>query len=140
LPRVLYAFERNKRGTFSKMKRIYVVLLLGAAAAGLGTAALATGAAMKRTPPPAAAPIEISIAPRHSLADLEELPTGITYDEAARMLGTPGHAETRSAATLSGIAAEVPASVYSWPNPDGSRIILVFQKDLLTHKTHEGLR
>ena len=137
---MLYAFDGNKRGTFSKMKRIYVVVLLAGAAAALGTAALATGVAMKRTPPPAAAPIEISIAPRHSLADLEALPTGLTYDEAARMLGTPGHTEHRSAAVQSGIADDALATVYAWPNPDGSRVVLVFQNDLLTHKTHIGLR
>jgi len=137
---VLYAFKGNKHGTFSKMKRIYVVLMLGAAAAALGTAALAAGVAMKRTPPPAAAPIELSIAPRHSLADLEELPTGLTYDEAARMLRTPGHAENRSAAGMPGIAADAAASVYAWPNPDGSRVLLVFRDGLLAHKTHEGLR
>jgi hypothetical protein len=140
LPRVLYAFDGNKHGIFSDMKRIYMVVLLGGAAAALGTAALATGVAKSRPAVPAAAPVEIIMPQRHSLADLEDLPTGLTYDQAARRLGTPGHSEVRSAAALSGIADEVVASVYAWPNPDGSRIILVFQNDLLTHKAHEGLR
>lgn len=122
------------------MKQIYVVVLLGAAAAALGTAALATGVAKSRTAVPAAAPVEIIMPQRHSLADLEELPTGLTYDEAARRLGTPGHAENRGAAGLPGIAEDAAASVFAWPNADGSRVLLVFRDDLLAHKTHEGLR
>lgn len=121
------------------MNRKYVVLLLGVVTAGLGTAALATGSAFNRAPAPVAAPAVITIAPRHTLADLEALPLGLSYDAAARTLGTPGHAEPRSAALLSGIADDVAASVYAWPNADGSRIVLVFQNDALTHKTHEGL-
>jgi hypothetical protein len=69
-----------------------------------------------------------------------ELPDGISYDDAARRLGTVGHSEVRTLAVDMGISQGGNVAVYAWPNADGSRIVLVFQHDRLVHRAQEGLR
>jgi hypothetical protein len=69
-----------------------------------------------------------------------ELPDGISYDDAARRLGTVGHSEVRALAVDMGISQGGNVAVYAWPNADGSRIVLVFQHDRLVHRAQEGLR
>jgi hypothetical protein len=126
------------------MKLPYIAALVAAGAISLGGAAFATGSLLSGNAAPAAtaqAPqaAPMPVRPRHTLADMLELEDGITYDDAARTLGTLGHAETWQAANLPDVKNTIGMAVYAWPNPDGSRIVLVFQHDRLIHRTHEGL-
>lgn len=76
---------------------------------------------------------------RHTMQDFHGLREGISYDDASRTLGHPGHE------ALKGNPERLPATpfdadVYVWPNPDGSRIVLVFAADRLVDKRQVGLR
>jgi hypothetical protein len=129
------------------MKLPYIAALVAAGAISLGGAAFATGSLLSGSPAPVAPEVTaqaqaapMPVRPRHTLADMQELQDGISYDHAARTLGTLGHAETWQAAGLPGMKNTAGMAVYSWPNPDGSRVVLVFQHDRLIHKRHEGLR
>jgi hypothetical protein len=126
------------------MKLPYIIALVGVGAISLGAAAFASNNLLAESKP-AAVVAKVDTAPmpvpqRHSMADMMMLDDGISYDDAARTLGTVGHAESRSAAGLPGAEHDPRITVYAWPNPDGSRIILAFQNDRLVHRTHVGLR
>lgn len=122
------------------MKLPYMAALVGVGAISLGAAALAAGSLLSESTPAAAAATSetspITIRQRHTLADMLRLDDGISYDDAARALGTFGHAESRRASGLPGAEEDPRITVYAWPNPDGSRIILAFQDDRLVHRTH----
>jgi hypothetical protein len=125
------------------MKVPYITALCAAGAISLGGAAFATGNLLSGSVAPAAQAPQAAALPipqRHTLADMLQLEDGITYDNAARTLGTLGHAETWQAASLPEMKNTAGMAVYAWPNPDGSRIVLVFQHDRLIHRTQEGLR
>jgi hypothetical protein len=125
------------------MKLPYIIALVGVGAISLGAAAFASNLTSDSKPAAIVAKVETAPMPvpqRHSLADMMKLDDGISYDDAARRLGTVGHAESRSASGLAGAEQDPRIAVYAWPNPDGSRIILAFESDRLVHRTHEGLR
>jgi hypothetical protein len=81
----------------------------------------------------------LTVQQRHSMQDLLSLRQGISYDDAARTLGHVGHELLRT--DLEGIL-NVPkdAKAYMWPNPDGSRIVLIFSKGGLAQRHQFGLR
>lgn len=125
------------------MKLPYIIALVGVGAISLGAAAFASNNLLSESKP-AAVVAKVGTAPmpvrqRHTLADMLRLDDGISYDDAARTLGTVGHAESRSASGLPGAEQDPRLTVYAWPNPDGSRIILAFESDRLIHRTHVGL-
>ena len=125
------------------MKLPYIIALVGVGAISLGAAAFASNLRSESKPVATVAKGDTSPMPvpqRHTLADMLTLEDGISYDDAARTLGTVGHAEDRSASGLPGAGQDPRLTVYAWPNPDGSRIILAFQNDRLVHRTHVGLR
>ena len=124
------------------MKRTYVVALLGAGTIALGAAAFAASGTMSSTPPQVA---KLEVAPvairqRHTMEDMLALSNGISYDAAARLLGVPGHVEARQVLDTLDLTDHAGVTVYAWPNPDGSRILLVFRSDRLIHRTQVGLR
>lgn len=124
------------------MKRTYVVALLGAGTIALGAAAYAASGTMSGAAPQVA---KVDVAPitirqRHTMADMLALSNGVSYDDAARSLGVPGHVEARQALDTLDLADHTGVAVYRWPNPDGSRILLVFRDDRLIHRTQVGLR
>jgi hypothetical protein len=126
------------------MKLPYIIALVGVGAISLGAAAFASNNLRSESKPaPTAEKVDTRPMPvpqRHTLVDMLKLDDGISYDDAARTLGTFGHAETRSASGLAGAEQDPRITVYAWPNPDGSRIILAFENDRLVHRTHVGLR
>jgi hypothetical protein len=124
------------------MKLPYIAAIVSVGAIALGAATFATSNLLANSPPPpVAAPAPAMPVPqRHTLADMMELPDGISYDDAARRLGTVGHSEVRALAVDMGISQGGNVAVYAWPNADGSRIVLVFQHDRLVHRAQEGLR
>ena len=124
------------------MKLQHIAAIVGTGVISLSAAAFAASNLLASSPPPAvAAPAAaMPIPQRHTLANMEALPHGISYDDAARRLGTVGHIEGRTLAIDMGLSQGGNAAVYAWPNPDGSRVVLVFQHDRLVHRTHEGLR
>lgn len=126
------------------MRLPYIAALVGVGAISLGAAAFASSNLLSESKPAAVvAKVDarpMPIPPRHTLADMLRLDDGISYDDAARTLGTVGHEESRSAAGLAGAEEDPRIAVYAWPNPDGSRVILAFQNDRLVHRTHVGLR
>lgn len=63
-----------------------------------------------------------------------QLQTGMSYDEAVRIIGDPGEEITSS--DLGGIRTVG----YSWKNFDGSNAMVIFQNDRLTTKSQFGLR
>jgi len=124
------------------MKRTYVVALLGAGTIALGAAAFAASGTMSSAPPQVA---KLEVAPvairqRHTMEDMLALSNGISYDAAARLLGVPGHVEARQVLDTLDLTDHAGVTVYAWPNPDGSRILLVFRSDRLIHRTQVGLR
>ncbi|WP_143149235.1 hypothetical protein [Hyphomicrobium sp. CS1BSMeth3] len=125
------------------MKLPYIAALVGAVGISLGAAVfIAAGSTSGTTATATAATADVvtmSIRQRHTIADMIELSDGITYDDAARSLGVPGHLQTRNVAGMPGIENDPRVSVYAWPNPDGSRVILAFRNDRLIHRTHVGL-
>jgi hypothetical protein len=125
------------------MKLPYIIALVGVGAISLGAAAFASNLRSESKPAVTVAKVDTAPMPvpqRHTLADMLMLDDGISYDDAARALGTVGHAENRGASGLAGAEQDARITVYAWPNPDGSRIILAFQNDRLVHRTHVGLR
>jgi len=124
------------------MKLSYVVALVGAVGVGMSATVLAAGGVLSSpattatAATPKAAPT--TIRQRHTVADMMELQDGISYDDAARTLGTFGHAEGVRLAVDMGLSQGGNVAVYAWPNPDGSRIVLVFQHDRLIYRKHEG--
>ncbi len=105
---------------------------LGAAAAFVTASIEPLSSAGADIPPP-------SLRQRHTVQDFHGLREGISYDEAARTLGHVGHEVLRRAPDdIPAIPAD--ADVYSWPNPNGSRIVLVFVGDRLVDKRQFGLR
>jgi hypothetical protein len=131
----------TKQGNTLKMKLPHIIALVGAGAAILGAAALGAGGTIYGTPATATADAPaISIRQRHTMADMLALSDGMSYDDAARMLGTLGHATTRRSAGIPGLEDDDTVDVYTWPNPDGSRVVLVFRSDRLIHRTQVGLR
>jgi hypothetical protein len=125
------------------MKLPYIIALVGVGAISLGAAAFASNLSSESEPAVAVAKVDtvpMPVPQRHTLEDMLKLDDGISYDNAARALGTVGHAESRSASGLAGAEQDPRITVYAWPNPDGSRIILAFQNDRLIHRTHVGLR
>jgi hypothetical protein len=77
---------------------------------------------------------------RHSIADFEGLRHGISYDEASRTLGHVGHFGVLGSPENVSTAISPDSKVFSWPNPNGSRIVLVFKKDQLIDKKQFGLK
>ncbi len=126
------------------MKLSYLGALVGALGVGLGATALVAGGTMSRATPVATAAVAdiatMSIRQRHTLQDMLDLSDGISYDDAARTLGIPGHLQSRRAAGLPDIEDDSRVTVYAWPNPDNSRVVLVFRNDRLIHRTQTGLR
>ncbi len=126
------------------MKLTYIAALVGAVAVTLGAVAFTVGGTMSGTAATATAATAdvttMSIRQRHTTADMFDLSDGISYDEAARTLGVPGHLQTRNAAGIPGMENDPRVSVYAWPNHDGSRIVLVFRNDRLVHRTQVGMR
>ncbi|HWV81809.1 MAG TPA: hypothetical protein VNZ50_10295 [Hyphomicrobiaceae bacterium] len=125
------------------MRLPYIIALVGVGAISLGAAAFASNLRSESKPAATVAKVDTSPMPvpqRHTLEDLLKLEDGISYDDAARTLGTVGHAENKSASGLPGAEQDSRLKVYAWPNPDGSRVILSFQDDRLVHRTHVGLR
>jgi hypothetical protein len=106
--------------------------LLGAAAAAVTAGIEPLSSAGAELPQP-------WLRQRHTMHDFHGLREGSSYDEAARTLGHLGHEVLRP--TPEDIPA-IPegADVYSWPNPNGSRIVLVFVEDRLVDKRQFGLR
>lgn len=113
------------------------IVLVGVGVAAMGVAALLavsiepTESVIAEAPP-------MMTQQRHTMEDFRNLGDGISYDDAARMLRHVGHE------VLRGEPADIPnvrsdASVYMWPNPNGSRIVLVFRGDRLTQKAQVGL-
>lgn len=124
------------------MKRTYVVALLGAGTIALGAAAFAASGTMPGTAPQVGT-LDVataSIRQRHTMEDMLALSNGISYDAAARLLGVPGHVEARQVLDTLDLVDHTGVAVYRWPNPDGSRILLVFRDDRLIHRTQVGLR
>ena len=128
----------TKQGIAQKMKRRYFVVLLAAAATmGAGTLAVVgtTPATTATVAKVATASISVpSITQRHTVADMMALGDGISYDDAARMLGTFGHVQVDKLAVDMGLSRGGAVAVYAWPNPDGSRVVLVFRDDRLIHR------
>jgi hypothetical protein len=124
------------------MKLPYMAAIAAVGVVSLGAAAFAASNLLASSPPPAvAAPARAMPVPqRHTLADMLELPEGISYDDAARRLGTVGHSEGWALAANMGVSQGGNVAVYAWPNPDGSRVVLIFQHDRLVQRTQEGLR
>ncbi|MFN3743874.1 MAG: hypothetical protein ACK4TL_04135 [Hyphomicrobiaceae bacterium] len=123
------------------MKLPHIIALVGAGAVILGAAALGAGGTIYGKPATATANAPaIAVPQRHTLADMLALADGISYDDAARSLGTLGHAVTRRSAGIPGLEDDDTVEVYAWPNPDGSRVVLVFRDDRLVHRAQVGLR
>jgi hypothetical protein len=77
---------------------------------------------------------------RHSIADFERLRQGISYDEASRTLGHVGYFGVLGPAESVPTHLSPGSKVFTWPNPSGSRIVLVFKKDQLIEKKQFGLK
>ena len=90
--------------------------------------------------PLAVAPAPSEMLQRHSNKDFDELQLSMSYDEASRALGHVGHFD------FAGFGEKLPddippgSKILFWPNPDGSRIVLIFANDRLIHKMQFGLR
>jgi hypothetical protein len=66
-------------------------------------------------------------------AEYDRLELGMTYGQAATAMGWTGE-EAASSATGGG-----ETETYSWPNPDGSRIVATFRDNRLISKRQFGL-
>jgi len=81
---------------------------------------------------------QATVQQRHTLQDFQDLRDGISYDGATRTLGHLAHEVLRGTSEeVPGISAD--AKMYTWPNPNGSRIVLVFREDRLIQKIQFGL-
>ena len=119
------------------VKRGAIAIGLAAVLMGAVVAAVTVGI-VPASPVTADTPQPI-IQQRHTMNDFHELHEGISYDGAARTLGHQGHEVLRG--TPEDIADIPPdADVYLWPNPNGSRIVLIFVSDRLFQKRQVGLR
>lgn len=120
-----------------------IIALAGAGAVAITGAALAAGSRSVSQPTVSTAPTVAKVAlptiqQRHTKSDMMALADGISYDDAARALGTLGHAEGHKLAVDLGLSQGGKIAVYAWPNPDGSRVVLVFQHDRLVHRQLDG--
>jgi hypothetical protein len=69
-----------------------------------------------------------------TLDQYNRLYTGMSYSEAVSVMGSPG---------VEGSRNEVGGYVtvgYTWENPDGSNVIVIFQNDQLAQKSQAGLQ
>ena len=67
-------------------------------------------------------------------AKYAQLDTGMSYSDAAKVLGTDGEEVSRS--SVPGVATTV---MYAWKNPDGSNMTAMFQNGGLVMKSQYGL-
>lgn len=120
------------------MKRKRGPVLFGLAAALAGAAAVITAGIIPGTSVTADVPEKL-IPPRYTILDFQRLREGMTYDDAARTLGNPGHEVLKGTPEY---IRDFPtdADVYLWPSPNGSRIVLVFLEDRLIQRHQVGLR
>jgi hypothetical protein len=72
-----------------------------------------------------------------SMVRLEQffrIKTGMTYKQAASIVGSPGVESVRDA------EAGILTVVYTWKNPDGSNMSAMFQNGRLINKAQAGLK
>ncbi len=81
---------------------------------------------------------EPAVQQRHSLADFASIQHGMSYDEAARTLGHVGHFGLQGSADAP-LTIEAGSKVFTWPNPNGSNIVLIFRHGRLVEKLQFGL-
>jgi hypothetical protein len=118
------------------MKYRYVFAFLGAVSVCGAASAIATMVPIAET---TTNDHPIEIRQRHTLRDFHELPAGISYDDASRTLGHIGHEILRSAqGDIPSIERGVDA--FEWPNPNGSRMVLIFRNDRMILKLQTELR
>jgi hypothetical protein len=82
----------------------------------------------------------VSISNVVSLADYNQIQTGMSYTQVESIIGSPG---TETAHThmdgVSGVMPSIDDVIYSWQNADGSNMLAMFQNDRLTTKAQAGL-
>lgn len=69
-----------------------------------------------------------------TMASYQQLQTGMSYDQAVAIIGSPGEEVSRN--DIAGISTVM----YSWSNPDGSNMNAMFQDSALVQKAQFGLR
>lgn len=78
---------------------------------------------------------------KYTLKKFNQIQSGISYRQCADIMGGPGTLEAES--TMQGIPGIMPTTViksYSWQNPDGSNLSIMFENDSMNMKAQAGLR
>lgn len=76
-----------------------------------------------------------------TMAQYQEVQSGMSYRQVADMVGEPGEQTGSSRIEdVPGVTTRVETVSYQWVNPDGSQMTAVFQNDRLITKTQINLR
>lgn len=78
---------------------------------------------------------------KFTLNQFNKLQPGMSYAQTTEILKDKGQltSETKTPA-VPGFMDEIHVKAYSWQNPDGSNIIIMFQNDKLDTKAQVGLK
>lgn len=75
-----------------------------------------------------------------TMAEYEQVNSGMSYSEVKTIIGSPGVEQGNS--YMEGVPGVMPSMrivSYAWINSDGSNMIAMFQDDRLTNKAQAGL-
>lgn len=78
---------------------------------------------------------------KYTLKKFNQIQTGMSYSQCSDIMGDPGVLSAEN--TMQGIPGIMPTIViksYSWQNPDGSNLSLMFENDRMNMKAQAGLK
>lgn len=77
---------------------------------------------------------------KYTLKKFNQIQTGMSYSQCAEIMGGSGTLSAES--IMQGVPGVMPTTViksYSWQNPDGSNLSIMFENDRMNMKAQAGL-